>query len=75
MYTLEPEHKKYFNKFGAAHQSSMDCRQEARRPMARCTVCVERFGDSYRHDNLTLELVRGVMKLCCPSHRRKRYAK
>lgn len=75
MITLEPEHRKYFNKFGVTKGSSIDWSEESRRPLARCTICVMRYGDVGKTDNLVLETRRGISYLCCPSHRRKRYAK
>lgn len=73
MITLEPEHKKYFNKFGTTKGSSVDWRKESLRPLARCTICVMRYGDADKTDNLVLETRHGVSYLCCGFHRRKRY--
>lgn len=73
MIILEPEHRKYFNKFGVTKGSSIDWSKESRLPLARCTVCVRLYGDASKTDNLVLEARRGGNYLCCPSHRRKRY--
>lgn len=75
MRTLEPEHRKYFNKFGVMRHASIDWTQESRKPLARCTFCVKQYGDAPKHDGLTLETVRGVNYLVCNNHRRKFYAR
>ena len=74
MQTLEPEHCKYFNKFGVMNAASIDWRQESLKPLARCTWCVKQYGDAPKHDQLTLETVRGTTYLCCSRHRRRRNA-
>lgn len=74
MKTLEHEHKKYFVKFGVSHGTTVDCRQEARKPMARCSICVERYGGAPKQDGLILETRHGRDYLCCRAHRRKSYA-
>lgn len=72
MRTIEPEHRKYFNKFGVMKTASIDWRQESLKPLARCSWCVKQYGDAPKHDQLTLETVRGMSYLCCNQHRRKR---
>lgn len=71
MIQLEPEHRKYFNKFGVMKTASIDWSEESLKPLARCTWCVKRYGDAPKHDQLVLETVRGVTYLCCNRHRRK----
>lgn len=75
MFTLEPEHKKYFHKFGVNRGSGMDWRRESLRPLARCTICVMRYGDAGKTDSLVVETRHGVNYLCCRAHQRKNYAK
>ena len=75
MKTIEPENRKYFNKFGVTRQASIDWTQESRKPLARCSWCVKHYGDAPKHDQLTLEVVRGVAYLCCGQHRRRYDAK
>lgn len=71
MRTIEPEHRKYFNKFGVMKTASIDWRQESLKPLARCTFCVRQYGDAPKHDQLVLVVVRGVGYLACQQHRRK----
>ena len=70
MRTIEPENRKYFNKFGMTKGSSVDWEKESWKPMARCTFCVEIYGDAPKHDHLTLENRNGTSYLCCDDHRR-----
>lgn len=69
MRTIEPENRKYFNKFGTTKGSSVDWKQESMKPLARCTFCVKIYGDAPRHDQLTLESRNGISYLCCRDHR------
>ncbi len=68
---VTPENKKYVNKFGLTKSSSVDWHRESLKPQARCSFCVIRYGDAPKHDNLTLETVRGINYLCCSQHRRR----
>lgn len=71
MKTIEPEHRKYFNKFGVMKTASIDWRQESLKPLARCTFCVKQYGDAPKHDQLMLIIVRGVEYLACQRHKKK----
>lgn len=71
MKTIEPENRKYFNKFGVTYSSGIDWQQESRKPLARCSVCVELYGGGYKSDKLVLESRNGRDYLCCEGHRRK----
>ena len=70
METIEPEHRKYFNKFGVTYNKTIDQQQESRKALARCSVCVEFYGGGYKTDKLILETRSGRDYLCCESHRR-----
>ncbi|KKM72194.1 hypothetical protein LCGC14_1422910 [marine sediment metagenome] len=72
MKTVQPENKKYVNKFGMTKSSSVDWHRESLKPRARCSFCVEQYGDAPKHDHLTLEVVCGVSYLCCTRHRGRR---
>lgn len=71
MKRLPPEHKKYVNKFGLTKSSTVDWHAESLRPQARCSLCVQRYGDAPKHDHLTLELIKGRYYLCCKQCRRQ----
>lgn len=71
MRTIEPEHRKYFNKFGVTYHGDVDQQQENRKPLARCSICVELYGGGYRTDKLVLETRDGRDYLCCDRHRRR----
>lgn len=74
MKTIEPENRKYFNKFGTTRQASVDWKQESAKPLARCSVCVEMYDGGYKTDKLVLEMRHNRWYLCCEAHRRKQYA-
>lgn len=71
MRTIEPENRKYFNKFGVTYGSSIDWKQESMKPLARCSICVNLYGGGYRSDKLVLETRHGIDYLCCEAHKRK----
>lgn len=70
METIQPEHRKYFNKFGVTYKT-IDAQQEGRKALARCSVCIELYDGGYKTDKLVLETRNGRDYLCCEAHRRK----
>lgn len=74
MKTIEPENRKYFNKFGVTN-NSINWREESTRPLARCSICIELFDGGYKTDKLVLETRYGKDYLCCDIHRRRDYGR
>ena len=69
MKRLPPEYRKYVNTYGLAY-GGQDHHIANMKPLARCTRCVEQYGDAPKHDHLTLNTVHGKNYLLCKNHRR-----
>ena len=61
--------KKYIDKI-IEFRHSIDVWEQKKKPLARCTICVLKFGDVHKTDNLYLESRKYGDVLVCKNHRR-----